>query len=225
MTEATFREIKATAQQLMHTHGTAGLSIRAIAREMDITPPAIYHYFPSLDVLITALIVDSFTAYTQAIQAAREVAAQAGQTLSQQLLMITDAIWRWAVENPVNFQLIYGNPIPGYHAPEEITTPLARSVGTAGFEIVLEAIRQNMINVPEHLKHIPPSVRTHYHQRMGTDDETVMTAYHLINTAWITLFGLVMLHINGHLHPVVEDVEAFFQHQAVFLLRNIGLDV
>ena len=32
----------------------------------------------------------------------------------------------WAIAHPVDFQLIYGNPIPGYDAPAEITVPLAR---------------------------------------------------------------------------------------------------
>jgi AcrR family transcriptional regulator len=57
----TIREdIKGTARRLMAEGGTAGLSLRAIARAMDSTAPAIYTYFPTLDDLITALIVDAF---------------------------------------------------------------------------------------------------------------------------------------------------------------------
>jgi AcrR family transcriptional regulator len=41
--------------------GTAGISIRAIARTMDLTPPAIYHYFSSRDELITALVLLTLT--------------------------------------------------------------------------------------------------------------------------------------------------------------------
>ena len=62
--------IKAVARQQMAEHGTAGLSLRGIAREMGITAPAIYNYFPRLDDLITALIVDAFTALADAMEAA-----------------------------------------------------------------------------------------------------------------------------------------------------------
>jgi cytochrome P450 len=40
----------------MAQHGTAGISLRGIGRELGITAPAIYNYFPRLDDLITALI-------------------------------------------------------------------------------------------------------------------------------------------------------------------------
>ncbi len=225
MTELTFREIKLTAQKLMHEHGTSGLSIRAIARDMDITPPAIYHYFPSLEDLITALIVDSFTAYAQAVDDAHSDAVTAGYSLSQQMLAITNALWRWAIDNPVNFQLIFGNPIPGYHAPDDITIPLARAIGTAAFGVALSGLKQNMINVPESLKQIPPTVQARYRHRLETDDETMMLAHHLVNTLWVGLFGVIMLHINNHLQPVVGDVEQFFQQQTNFLLRSVGYDL
>ena len=38
-------QIKVVARQQMAEHGTAGLSLRGIAREMGITAPAIYNYF------------------------------------------------------------------------------------------------------------------------------------------------------------------------------------
>lgn len=54
-------ELKAVDHQQMAEHGTAGLSQRGIAREMSITAPATYNYFPRLEDLITALIVDACT--------------------------------------------------------------------------------------------------------------------------------------------------------------------
>ena len=71
----TITQIKAVARQQMAEHGTAGLSLRGIAREMGITAPAIYNYFPRLDDLITALIVDAFTALADAMEAAEAAEA------------------------------------------------------------------------------------------------------------------------------------------------------
>ena len=53
--------IKETAWKQIAKFGAPTLSLRAIARELKITAPAIYNYFPNRDALVTALIVDAFT--------------------------------------------------------------------------------------------------------------------------------------------------------------------
>ena len=53
--------IKETTWKQIAEDGAAALSLRAIARELKITAPAIYNYFPRRDDLVTALIVDAFT--------------------------------------------------------------------------------------------------------------------------------------------------------------------
>ena len=44
---ATTKEIIQTARQLLVAEGSAAISLRAIAREMGMTAPAIYRYFDS----------------------------------------------------------------------------------------------------------------------------------------------------------------------------------
>ncbi|MGZ3676309.1 MAG: TetR/AcrR family transcriptional regulator, partial [Ktedonobacterales bacterium] len=53
---ATYEEIKRTARSVMAAEGTAGVSLRAIAAEMGLTPPALYRYYASRDDLLTTLI-------------------------------------------------------------------------------------------------------------------------------------------------------------------------
>jgi AcrR family transcriptional regulator len=43
--QATVEEIKAVARAQMAAEGTAGVTLRAIAREMGMTAPALYRYF------------------------------------------------------------------------------------------------------------------------------------------------------------------------------------
>ena len=49
--------IKETAWRHIAEKGAAALSLRAIARQLKITAPAIYNYFPDRDSLVTSLIV------------------------------------------------------------------------------------------------------------------------------------------------------------------------
>lgn len=44
-----------TAWRQIAESGAASLSLRAIARELGITAPAIYNYYPDRDALVTAL--------------------------------------------------------------------------------------------------------------------------------------------------------------------------
>src|SRR5918996_489265 len=59
--------IKETAWQQIAEYGSPALSLRAIARELKITAPAIYNYFPDRDALVTSLIIDAFTSRYQLI--------------------------------------------------------------------------------------------------------------------------------------------------------------
>src|SRR5664279_568229 len=68
--DATTEEIKAVARDLMTREGTASLNLRAIAREMGMTPSALYRYFPSRDAILTALITDAYDAVGEAVEQA-----------------------------------------------------------------------------------------------------------------------------------------------------------
>ena len=59
-------EILGAAHEEMVEHGAAGLSLRAVARRLEMVPSAVYRYFPSRDALLTALIVDAYVALADA---------------------------------------------------------------------------------------------------------------------------------------------------------------
>ena len=52
------REIADTARRHLATDGAAGLSLRAVARELGMASSAVYRYFPRRDDLLTTLIVE-----------------------------------------------------------------------------------------------------------------------------------------------------------------------
>lgn len=122
--EQTRDEIKAVARRQMAREGASALSLRAIAGEMGLTAPALYRYYPSRDELITALIVDAFHALGDVLEGARgTVVAEAH---ANQFVAMMHAYRAWALAHPAEFTLIYGTPIPGYHAPEVVTDPAVR---------------------------------------------------------------------------------------------------
>src|SRR3954465_4125271 len=53
-------EITDAARRQLASVGAAGLSLRAVARELGMASSALYRYFPSRDELLTRLIVDGY---------------------------------------------------------------------------------------------------------------------------------------------------------------------
>jgi len=49
-------EVLETALTLVSEHGVAGASLRKLAAELGISQPSLYHYFPSKDALVSAVV-------------------------------------------------------------------------------------------------------------------------------------------------------------------------
>ncbi|GAA5018869.1 hypothetical protein GCM10025734_71250 [Kitasatospora paranensis] len=65
------RDIKQVARRQLAEVGAAALSLRAVSRELGLaSPSALYRYFPGRDALLTALIVDSYAAVSEAAESA-----------------------------------------------------------------------------------------------------------------------------------------------------------
>lgn len=106
-------------------HGGGGLSMRRIARSVDLVPSAVYRYFPSRDELLTAMILESYGHLAERLEATRASSGRAGP--ATRWTRLSHAFRDWGREAPHEFQLIYGTPVPGYHAPPE-TVPAAAAV-------------------------------------------------------------------------------------------------
>src|SRR3954471_18027608 len=92
------REITEIARRQLATEGAAGLSLRAIAREMGMASSAIYRYFASRDELLTALIIDGYNAVGEAVEQAD--ASCPPDDHRQRWLAACRAVREWAVAHP-----------------------------------------------------------------------------------------------------------------------------
>jgi AcrR family transcriptional regulator len=214
--------IKAAARRQMAERGTAGLSLRGIGREMGITAPAIYNYFPRLEDLITALIVDSFTALAEAMEAA-ETAAPPDRPYDG-IMTLCLAYRQWAVEHPTDFQLIYGNSIPGYHAPEELTIPLARRPFLGLFRWFIRANEAGELTIPAEYQAVPPAmVEGIAAWKCLSGIEMPDELLGLLMSGWSRIYGAVMLELFHHLQPLVGDGATFYRYEVAAFLQQMGM--
>jgi AcrR family transcriptional regulator len=108
------------------TEGAAGLSLRAIARDLGMVSSAVYRYVASRDDLLTLLLVDAYSELADAV----DRAGAAGGSWRDRLHAMAHAARAWAIDQPARWALLYGSPVPGYHAPREATMgPGTRVVG------------------------------------------------------------------------------------------------
>jgi AcrR family transcriptional regulator len=219
--EAMRNQIMEIARRQMTEQGTAALALRAIAREMDVTAPAIYRYFPSLDDLITELIIENFHALAAAMAEGANSAPESDYV--GRLMGMLMAYRRWALDNRIDFQLIYGNPIPGYVAPAERTMPAARR----GFDVVVElldtAMKARAIIPPPEYQLLPGAINTQLEGVIAHEgyDVPVVVVY-LATVGWTRIHGIVMLELFDDIQPIVGDTEAFYRFEMYMLLKQLG---
>lgn len=121
--EETLRRIKTLAADQLAEGGAGELSLRAIARELNLVSSAIYRYFNSRDELITAMIIDAYNDLADVLEAA---GGNSRQSAARRWREVCFALRAWAREQPHRFGLIFGTSIPGYHAPQTTVGPAAR---------------------------------------------------------------------------------------------------
>lgn len=214
--EATGEEIRRIAWAHMAEGGAETLSLRAIAREMGMTAPALYRYFGSKDELVTALVLDGFHGMADAIEAG---AGAQGNDPLRRLVGGLLAFRRWAVENPAAFSLVYGTPIPGYEAPAEETVPAA----ARSMVLLVEALGAAG---PPRLPEVPPALRKQIEERMAAYGYAVPVGlFYAAISLWAHLHGLISLELYGHLEPVSGGAGAFYRQEVAARLAALGLDV
>ncbi|HEX6541328.1 MAG TPA: TetR/AcrR family transcriptional regulator [Ktedonobacterales bacterium] len=221
---ATYEEIKQTARTVMAAEGTAGVSLRAIAAEMGLTPPALYRYYASRDDLLTALIIEDYNALGEALEQTRD--AHRERSSADQFYAVGLAYRAWAITHPTDYELILGNPIPGYRAPAEVTQPAARRGFGTLLGILVSAWHRRELTIPPEYAETPAAMQPvfdEWRHVLGLDTPTAI--FRLAVALWGRLHGLIVLELFGHLGPLVGDPASFFEAELHSILAMLDMSV
>jgi AcrR family transcriptional regulator len=215
------REITEIARSQLATEGAAGLSLRAVAREMGMVSSAIYRYFPSRDDLLTALIIDGYNAVGRAAEQADAACPRGGYT--GRWLAVGRAIRAWALAHPHEYALVYGSPVPGYQAPQQTIGPAARAATVYG-KIISDAHRAGALDPPGICPPPPPqfgpdAAALRDAVMFDVPDDVAARAV----VSWAALFGMVSFELFGQFENVITDRAAFFEHALRCQGRLTGL--
>jgi AcrR family transcriptional regulator len=206
------------------TYGAANLSLRAIARDLGMSAPALYRYYDSRDALLNDLLVDCFTSLAATIEAARD--AQPEGDLAGRLAAAALAYREWGLDHPAEFTLVFGAPVPGYEAPKDGPADEAGSrFGRVFLELIILAWfeRRFPIDAPDQLDPGLAAALTSSMGEYGLPDEVPLGVLSLWLQGWGSLHGLISLEVFGHLAWVVPIGAGVFHAQVRTVLDRLDL--
>ncbi|MEV4542481.1 TetR/AcrR family transcriptional regulator [Micromonospora echinaurantiaca] len=218
---ATLAEIKEGARRLLVTGGADAVSLRAIARDMGMTAPAIYRYFPSLEALVTALAGDLYDELRGCLEAARDAAG--GEPVDQ-LVAMCRAFRAWSVAHPAEFGLIFGAPSPGLAAfVDDCVDP---DHPGARFGAVFLA---PMIEL-WHRSPFPTPPAELLRERLGDRLEPLRLSHgdipievtYTFLAGWTRLYGLVAAEVFQQVSWAVTEPEALFELELEAFAAQLG---
>ena len=202
--------IKQTAWKQITAFGAPALSLRAIARELKITAPAIYNYFPDRDALVTALIIDAFTSFGDWQLEVRDSVPESDPAGRMKAIGI--AYRDWAHVFPQRYQLIFGTPIPGYKGPvEKILPSSARSL--SALVSVVERLRitgkLNVVSFPK----VKPEYKVSFEMWKTYGGDADILSLSVAMLIWARVHGIVSLEIAGNLPPFGPKGDALYLYE------------
>jgi AcrR family transcriptional regulator len=212
-------EILGAARRHLAEEGPAGLSFRAVARDVGLVSSAVYRYFPSRDALLTALIVESYDALGEAVE--RAEGAVERDRYADRYRAVGRATRAWAVVEPQQWSLIFGSPIPGYAAPQDTVGPATRA------PVVLARLLADAhaARAVERRSDLGPALHDALQLRSAFPAEVPDDLLVRGLVAWTYLLGSVTAQLFGHRHRVVADgaAAAVYEVELDLMVELVGL--
>jgi AcrR family transcriptional regulator len=230
---ATTQEIIQTARRLLVEQGPTAVSLRAIAREMGMTAPALYRYFGSHEELLRYVVADIFTEVADHVRTAiHEVGSTDSGDLADIMVLKMAAGCRefraWALEHVPEFSMIFGSPMPGLELLHEMhndpTLDCGYQFGQVFLDLFGELYRRRPFVIPAD-DEIDPSLRDQLARyRELVHSELPLGALQTFLRCWVLLYGTVSLEVSGHLKFALDDASPMFELMLADMAPMVGLD-
>lgn len=205
-------DILRVARDHLASDGAAALSLRAVARDLGMVSSGIYRYVESRDELLTRLIVDAYWSLAAAARAAHD--AVPTHDLEARWDALGRALRAWALEQPHDFALIYGSPVPDYAAPAERTEEAGTAVLALLVSLLDDVRAAGRLPAADRLGIVDAQAGRAVGDLLESPmfDGTHLDATSLTQgiAAWTLLLGAVTSEVFSQLGPV-PDGEALFE--------------
>lgn len=206
------------ARRLLVSEGE--VSLRAVARELGVTAPALYRYAPSHEKLVQMIAVAIDATIGERIAAA--AATQPADDPAARLIAATVEFRQWALANRKEFALVFTNVDVECLDQYEGKT----SCGMVFAGMLFELWEKYRFPVPS-LEDLDPDLATILRDPQApvppdAPDELRGLIW-LLERAWSRLYGTVTLEVFGHIDPRIVEQSHLFRAMIEDQAEPLGL--
>ena len=199
------------------------MTVNAVAREVGMSGPALYHYYAGHDELVGAVTADFFRELTAVMEQARD--GHADGPIGDRILAACRAMRAWATTHPAEFGWIFAGPIsPPNRRPDSPRHHAALRFERVLRDLTAELWRTRPFPVPD-LAELPPSLRAQLSAYSATiDGQLPPAAAHVFLTCWTRLYGLLCMEVLHQLDFAYTDLEPVFEECLRELARVLAVE-
>jgi AcrR family transcriptional regulator len=220
---ATMREITDTARRILVEEGPEAVTLRAIAREMGMTAPALYRYFDSHEELVRHLVGDVFDDLNGDVHRAIHAAPK---DITSKFVAAAKAFRFWALAHKREYGLLFGVPIPGLDVEKgDVAEESGRRFALTFLTLYVELWRKKPFDVPadDEIDPVLWDSLARFREMLGSPDLPIGGMVNFL-ACWIRLQGFVSLEVFGHMGFCLEDGAPMFELTLAEMSRSLGLD-
>lgn len=222
---ATDQDIRRTARTLLVEQGPEAVTLRAIARELGITAPALYRYYGSRDDLVEHLRSDVVA--DLAAELAEDIAKLPAEG-ALQLFAICKGFRRWALTHTKEFTLVFASPTSDVSRLDE---PFGRIfLAAAGRVLAMhDLVTPSNDVVPMELRDDLTAFQAELLAVLKESGATFplekldLGVTYLMIQFWARLYGHVTLEVFGNYPIPFSKPDVLFDAMLADLAREIGL--
>lgn len=231
----TERHIRAQARKLLVDQGHEGVTLRAIARELGITAPALYRYYDSREELIQFVCLDICADLADDLGA--DLAAMTSSDPVAAVFETCRGFRRWALAHPREFALVFASPATTTGHGPEVLPAAEEPFGRIFLTLAGRALAGSGITppadggVPEHLRGELGTLRDSLLATLraeGIDVPAEVLGLGMVRFMlhfWVRLYGHVALEVFGRFPFGISDTEALFESMLAELAAGVGLSL
>ncbi|QVQ52830.1 TetR/AcrR family transcriptional regulator [Spiractinospora alimapuensis] len=218
---ATVEEIRAAARDLLVTKGSAAVTINAVAREVGMSGPALYHYFANHDALISAVTTDFYRELAETLEGARD--AVPAEEPMRRLLATCRALRGWATTHTAEFGWIFASPFgAANHGHDSERSQAGNRFERIFLDQFVELWRARPFPAPSpdcvdpalHAQHVA------YAARHG--DRLPPAAVHVFLTCWTRIYGTLCMEMLHQLDFAYWNMTPVFEQTLHDLCATLG---
>ena len=217
-----------SARTHLERAGVEGVTLRAVARDLDIAVSALYRYVDGRDDLLTELLVEAFTEHADAVDAAVDASlATDPDDLAAAVTAGLRAYRGWSVAHPAQFGLAFGAPVPGYHAPADRTVAVAVRPGSRIMGLFATAYERGLVDedvVTARAATLDDGTAAGFDALAARQSYPLPApAIALAVDAFVRVHGFTVMEVFGQLRPLVMPADAYYEALLTEVVATLGL--